>query len=404
MDGLETTLTPAETLKDERGQSLVLITLCMTCLAGILGLAVDGGLLFRAKRITQTAADSAAIAGSAELRYGSVTAVAKAASGQNGVTDGSNGGTVTVNNPPQSGPHNGNSSYVEVIASQSVPTIFMALFNQATVTVSSRAVAGNVASHGCLYALEGSGTGILVNGSETISMPGCAIYDDSNDGTQAMLINGSGSLTANSIGVVGKVLKNGTFTIVPNPVTGIVPVPDPLAYLQAPTPPNSCGSSYLFNGSGNGTANPGCYQSFTVNGSGNVTLSPGLYIIENSLILNGSGTVSGTGVTFYLMGTSTFNGSQTLHFIAPTSGTYNGVLFFQSRLDTQSVTLNGSGSSVLEGIFYFPVAQVTFNGSSSSGLYTTVVSHSFVFNGSLTINDYATINSGTPIAGPRLIE
>ena len=122
-------------LKDESGQALIISALCMTCLFGFVALAADVGVMLREKRLVQTAADSAAIAGALELNYypSGVTAAALAAAGQNGFSASSsgvtttNGVTVTVNNPPQNGPHQV-AGYVEVIVSQIQPTLFMSVF------------------------------------------------------------------------------------------------------------------------------------------------------------------------------------------------------------------------------------------------------------------------------------
>src|SRR5258707_15075779 len=100
-------------LRDENGQTLVLTALCMTALLGFMALAIDVGLLFRAKRNMQIAADGAALAAALDYYYNNATAsnpVAHAqAAGQtaataNGVTDGTNG-TVTINCHPTSGPN-----------------------------------------------------------------------------------------------------------------------------------------------------------------------------------------------------------------------------------------------------------------------------------------------------------
>src|SRR5208283_153114 len=127
------------TMKGESGQVLILTALCLVVVVGSVGIAVDVGMLYRAKRIMQTAADAGAIAAGFELPFGDATAAAKADAALNGVTDGSNGATVTVNNPPLSGPNAGNSGYVEVIASQSQPLYFLRVFNKSSATVSARA-------------------------------------------------------------------------------------------------------------------------------------------------------------------------------------------------------------------------------------------------------------------------
>src|ERR1035437_3215769 len=95
-------------LRGESGQVLIFAALCMTCVLGLVAFAVDVGVLLRAKRTMQTAADSAAVAGAAEIKFNDVTAAAKADTSQNGITDGVNGATVKVNNGPSSGPNSRN--------------------------------------------------------------------------------------------------------------------------------------------------------------------------------------------------------------------------------------------------------------------------------------------------------
>src|ERR1700679_4257218 len=93
-----------KSLKDESGQVLVLSVLSMSLLIGFLALAVDVGTLFRAKRMMQTAADRVAIAGAQEYPYGDYQTAGQAAAAQNGVVVGTNGGVVTINPAPLSGP------------------------------------------------------------------------------------------------------------------------------------------------------------------------------------------------------------------------------------------------------------------------------------------------------------
>ena len=96
----------------ERGQALLLVVFSMALLLGFVGFAVDVGMLFRTRQVLQTAADSAAIAGAAEINYSDYNAAAQAAATQNGITNGVNGATVTVNYPPLSGPNKGKAGYV----------------------------------------------------------------------------------------------------------------------------------------------------------------------------------------------------------------------------------------------------------------------------------------------------
>ena len=127
----------------EAGQTLVFVALGMVLLGAALGLALDLGYMRLSKRRIQTAVDSAAIAGAAEINYADVTAAAKADAASNGFTDGVNGVTVTVNSPPASGPNQGKQGYVEVLISRTEPTFFIRIVpsGATTSTVQARAVA-----------------------------------------------------------------------------------------------------------------------------------------------------------------------------------------------------------------------------------------------------------------------
>ena len=72
---------------------------------------------------------------------------------------------------------------------------------------------------------------ITTNGTAGINAPNCGIIDN-----QDLTKNGSGSITAASIGVHGTSTDHGPGAITPTPVTGIVPAADPLSYLTPPGP------------------------------------------------------------------------------------------------------------------------------------------------------------------------
>ncbi|MBX3001655.1 MAG: hypothetical protein KF893_24240 [Caldilineaceae bacterium] len=57
-------------LREESGQSLVMVVFSMVAFIGILGLVVDIGYAYARQRQMQTAADAAALAGTRELAYG----------------------------------------------------------------------------------------------------------------------------------------------------------------------------------------------------------------------------------------------------------------------------------------------------------------------------------------------
>ena len=97
----------------EAGQVLPLIALSLAVLMGFAGMGVDVGYWQYHQREQQSAADAAALGGAQQLIYSGCgnQAVAQSAaytdSASNGFTNGANGITITVTNPPASGAYAG---------------------------------------------------------------------------------------------------------------------------------------------------------------------------------------------------------------------------------------------------------------------------------------------------------
>jgi len=452
---------------NEDGQVLVITALSMILLMAFLAFAIDIGMLFRAKRNAQIAADAAAIAGGLDYKYNSsatsAEAAAVAAATANGITS---TGTcpisdttdtyVCINIPPVYGPNAGSPGYVEALISQPNQTIFMGLVSHNNLmAVGARAVVGSGAGAGCIWTLAKSGKDVSLTGSGSITAQNCNIYDDSS-ASNALTLTGSGSVSAQSIGIVGSYSKTGSGSLTPNPpTTGIAPAADPLSSLTAPTiTSGTCtGTSAACNpsntGSGNLVVSPGNYTSISNTGSGTVTLSAGnyvisgdlkntgsgslilgagnytiggnfsstgsssltlgagLYTIGGNLTLTGSGSLSGVGVSFYTQGSTTVTGSGNMDLTAPTTGADNGILFFQSRTDSSSMSITGSGGDVIQGIVYAPDAALTLTGSGSMSVSLDIVVDSLAVTGSGSIKDtnYAVVtNPDSPLGKLVMVE
>jgi hypothetical protein len=108
------------------GQAVVLVGLSLMAMLFAVGLAIDAGQLFVAKRTMQEAADAASFAGSIQLYLGGTQAQARAAAvadaALNGFTDGQNGVVITINAPPTSGAYLNDPLSIEVIIVQQVKT------------------------------------------------------------------------------------------------------------------------------------------------------------------------------------------------------------------------------------------------------------------------------------------
>ncbi len=416
----------------ESGQTLVSASLCLSVLLGFVALAVDVGLLWRAKRVMQTAADGGAMNSAAEIPVGDWNTGAKAGAALNGVTDGVGGATVTVNKPPLSGAYAGNTNYVEVIATQSEKTIFMGVAGFPSINVSARAVAYNTPSKDCVVTLGtspsppgASGAGIAASGSGSLSVPSCGIVDNASgigNSDGAINLSGSASITAGSVTTAGNVALNVESHITAtNPstvTTGLSPVSDPLAgTVSPPSNPGGClanpniNSSTTIGPSADGTI---CYNSLTI-GGGTVTLRPGVYYINGNLTIQGSSTLNGTtGVTFYIAcnGTCASNngvldiqgGSVTLNLTAPTSGSYKGILFYQNPNDPETATFGGGAAGNINGILYFPDAGLTMTGGSGTTFNIDLVVNWLNITGPSSITPYAPLDIPSPIPDPVLAE
>ena len=351
----------------ERGQILPVVALALVVLIGAAALAVDVGYLRYVQRIQQSATDSAAIAGAAELGYpasGTVLSAAKQDASLNGFThDGTK--TIITAGPPASGPYVGNPNAVEVIIRSQHPMFFEQALGTPTTWVSTRAVAlfgnGNGAGN-CIYALQSDAD---MNAS-TINAPSCGIISNG-----IMNINGS-TITAASIGAVGQINTTGSTYPEASPqhaIAGVDPCPSIAgcnALATSPPATSPCNYSNL-NLSGTVTMNPGVYCQSTNINSAHITMNPGLYVWTNGL--NGNATTfTGTGVTLYMVQSSFNCNSCSFNLTAPTTGSYAGILFFQPASNTSSENLNASGGSSVQGAIYLPTGTLTTNASFNTWL------------------------------------
>jgi len=395
----------------------------LLALCAMVGVAADLGLSFDDRRKAQTAADAAALAGAQEIRRGTsggVVAAGNDSATANGFTNGVNGATVTINNPPTSGYYAANPAFVEAVVTHSRPSVFMGILGIPTAGVTARAVAGTQEVHNCIYALSRTGVGLDLNGSSTGLSAGCGVVVDSSSSPAVSV--GSGSLYADSVAVTGTITGSCS---TPNGATcqsGIPPAPDPLATRAGPT---FSGCDYgqpkaVKITGGTVSLSPGVYcDGINISGGATVTFQPGTYILNGGgLSVSGSSTIQGTGVTFYNTGNKQHTygaisiSAGTLGFLyAPTSGSMQGMLFFQDRNATiksgaMTNTVSGSSNLILEGIYYFPTTDLVFSGGGNIAIdYTIIVANTIKLSGNTTISaNFSKLEDGNPIRTASLGE
>lgn len=387
----------------ERGQVLPLVALLLLVLLAFTGMAVDIGYLRYQQRIQQSAADSAAIAGAAELGYGTdFQAAARAGAAVNGFTDGVNNVTVSATSPPSSGNYTNDSSAVEVSVVAHYNTFFMRLFRGlATSSIKTRAVALRSDSNLCLYLLSPSGDSNL--NSANIQAPNCGVAINQ---TKSIDLHNA-TIDAKSILYAGAAPNEDGATFASATPQPSLPISDPCMQIAGcryltnnPPPTNPCTSKY----DGSGYVTAGCYNGDdwkpkSKNKSSTVVMNAGLYVITGNLDAGGV-TLQGSDVTFYITGNGklTLNGA-TLNLSAPATGPYAGVLMYQAASDTHLADLTGAScggcSSTINGLLYFPTARVNYN--HHGGGYTVSVFGDGNFNKS--DGDYS-----APSAGAALVK
>jgi hypothetical protein len=389
----------------EAGQALVMVTFGSAFLFGVLGLVVDVGYGYYVKQLAQAAVDSAAIAAvvDASARGTSCGVAVLCQTGYACPTDptnstnfgvaclyahkngfGGSGQTVTISSgtgTPLTAPGVSTTYWVTVTASQHQYLGFLSALGLHGGLISARAtgavntVAG---AGGCIYVLAPSGNSMNVSGSANV-FSNCGIYVDST-ASNAFISSGGAKTTASAVDIVGNVNISGGSTITPTPTTGVSPVADPLAKLASPTFSGCHGGINKSISATTATLSPDTYcGGITISGGANVTFSAGDYILNGGgLNVSGSSTVTGVGVFFYNTSSGyafapiTISGAAGITLTAPTSGTYEGILFFQDRSISSSAasTLSGGSTANISGTVYVPTGQLYFSGGASTAPLT----------------------------------
>jgi hypothetical protein len=383
----------------------------------IMGLALDGGMLYNAKRRMQASADAAALAGTWEVMRGNSDLVVTASRDDarlNGSNDSVNA-TVTVNRPPTSGAWTGNAGFVEVIIERQVPTTLLRLVGRQSSTVRARAVAGmQRLMDFCLLALHPtmSGAGIIQGNSDLTA--GCGIMVNSS-ASDALQLGGGACLKGSVVGVTGGWEALGSIGCIdPEPETGVPPVLDPLAYLTPPPIPSTPTANRLRLSNETVTLNPGLYTNGLTITSGDVTFNPGIYIIDGDLQFGGGAVIRGEGVMFYVTSTGgpwgrvQIDGSVVCDLVAPDSGPYEGVLIWLDRIAPEKPPgsfIAGTPGSRFEGALYFPSVHLSLGGTNSSASWTMAIANHFDIQGDAVFPGNTNVSSVQPPSfKPMLVE
>jgi hypothetical protein len=403
-------------------------------ICGLLGLVVDIGWANWRKEACKTAAEAAAQAAVAAAKSGgagnyNVTGTTNCPSApgsstplnigcqyakENGFTNGTNNATVTYQAGTTAGsPASGVSTtyWVSYTVSENIWTTFSAVLGKSRTTVSSRATAAVIGGStgtaaGCMYILDPSAPNAFQAGNNATVNSGCGIYVNSNASGQiaAMYATGSAHVSAPAISTRGSYKNDNGGIFTPTPTPGATFPGDPFSTLAAPPVDTTCQPGNFTNWQATPyTPAPGTYCTFQVGNGVNTVLSSGVYVINGgSFSVQGGSTLSATGgVLIYLTGGAYANiaNGTTVTLSPQSTGTYQGVLFYQDRTvsNPTASTFAGGTNMNLSGSLYFPKSLININNGAHDSVMAFVANRVNFQGGSYTINA-ATSQSQTGIA------
>ena len=432
--------------KHERGQVLPLLALALIALAGFAALAVDGGNLYTEQRRAQAAADNAVMAAAYQQMKGfsgaNLSNAAFANASQNGYTNGAHT-QVVFHLPPVHGAYAGNSQYMEVVITQTVPTALAHLvYRQDPIPLTVIAVAHGTPTgpvmagyaiaamdpdHNCngTIFMEADGGGnqggtFLTDGGAFVNSTcnPALVTDGNHDGiqTDGPPIDVVGGSNGGSVCTAPGVPDHCNWY--PAPTTGFnggTSLPqDPLQGSPADTLPPCAGPNRTLTtefSSGDGhTIHPGTYASLDASSpSRAMTLLPGIYCVTGGQVSSGNQDTTGIGVLLYLTGTATikFSGSGNLNLQAPTTASsgclgtddtssticpYLGIVIYKvngsnvcgnSAVD---IDFTGGASMNVVGLIFAPYSTVKYGGGGSLTMVGQTIAGCVKFNGNGNIN------------------
>jgi len=236
----------------------------------------------------------------------------------------------------------------------------------------------------CVLAIDKkAASAIKIQGSTQVEMEGCVIAANSVSNS-AVTRDGSATLAAECVFTSGRTSGLGgpaTDLDCPAPLEKQYPSDDPLAGVVPPSY-TSCRS---VPGGKTKTLSPGTYCNKTL--SGEVTLQPGIYIMRGGRVnLGGNGFLKGDGVTIFLMEDAEFtiNGNEVVQLSPPDTGPYAGISIYQEMSNDNTLSINGTSGSFVDGFIYAPGAHVFYAGNaaaSADGECLRIVGNTIEFTG-----------------------
>lgn len=382
----------------EHGQITILMVFAVIALFGAAALAIDGGLLYLHRRAAQGAADNAAMTGALAITKGysssQIEYIALERAKKNGFDNSEADTSIEVYRPPQApNPYAGNSNYIQVIITSSIPLSFTHFVYTGPLQVTVEAVSHARVNEDIVPGFAAFGDNL--NACRTIQFDGSLTFDltgggslgsnsdagcncDGNGGSGVKDGNGKVNVYGGGGIYVSGCWQNngGAGHVSPEPDTGLRQ-----QILAEPPLPDCTGLPELgeINSTGVLTLQPGIYESMTFVADSWATFEPGMYCIRGAnddgwaLQQSGHGTMQGDGVMFFLAdsagGWSSSGNTQTFlkastNLEDASGNQWAGMLIYSHPSNSNEIILAGTSNSLYEGSIYAPGSLCTLQGTS----------------------------------------
>lgn len=358
------------------GNVMMLLALMFLVLLGSAGLAIEHGRVVNEKTRLQDALDAAVLAGAMETSGqvdraaavfdANVVGAIKSDVQASFVVDADGEVTGTIDSTMKT-------PLASIFGHQSMPLKLSA----------AAAPSGNGVA--CILLLDpNANQSLLLNSGAYVSAPTCEVHVKTT-GSPAAIFNSGTTLNTQKTCIQGSTIIDNGGTH-PNVEKSCETANDPFAGTLPVPSSSSCDFNNKNYNGGTVTMTPGVYCGHVNFNSGpTVTFQPGVYVIKNGGWNVNGGTWTGNGVTFYYADDSKiqFNSAVTATLTAPTSGSYDGILFYEAQgLSKSQLVFDDSKGFNTTGLFYLPSRNVTWNsGSGLNARQATMVFNQLLLNG-----------------------
>lgn len=381
------------------GSVAIVFALALLPITLAVGAAIDYSRANSAKSTLQGALDAAVLAAAGSLPK---TNEERVATGKAHFKS-----TVNVSNQPEAA-FAVAGDVISGEVSYAVPTTFMGIAGYKTVAVKvgAKARIGGKAVP-CILLLEPTEIALTINSYSQLKA-NCGVHVNSAN-TEAIYVNSGSKIAATSVCVTGGYRLNSGSTSTPTPQKGCPVNPDPLASLPEPSYGGCTVTDLVVDVGQTRTLSPGVYcKKLEIQNNATVYLKPGIYFFPDAeLIVNAGGKLIGDEVMLFFNNAHGFlnaNSFGRVQLKAPTSGTYAGIVLFQSRASTSWSApphiVNSDSSSYLQGSIYVPNGKLMLNSASTlnqTATFTLVIARTMELNSNGTFVANANYNGATPL-------